>query len=164
MTPNRRTARQSAPGPMRRILRLFAPLALVGILSACAATFTNHGFVPPQEELEQILIGVDTRGTVEETIGRPSAAAGILRDEAWIYSAYRVRNYTYQAPEVIERDVVAISFDADGVVTNVERFGLEDGQLVQLSRRVTEGSVRDLGFFRQLMRNLGRVDLGGLGN
>jgi outer membrane protein assembly factor BamE (lipoprotein component of BamABCDE complex) len=149
---------------MRRILRLFAPLALVGILSACAATFTNHGFVPPQEELEQILIGVDTRGTIEETIGRPSAAAGILRDEAWIYSAYRVRNYTYQAPEVIERDVVAISFDADGVVTNVERFGLEDGQLVQLSRRVTEGSVRDLGFFRQLMRNLGRVDLGGLGN
>jgi hypothetical protein len=64
--------------------------------------------------------------------GRPSAAAGVTRDEAWIYSAYRVRNYTYQAPEVIERDVVAISFDADGVVSNVERFGLEDGQLVQL--------------------------------
>jgi len=148
---------------MRLLLRLFAPLALVGILSACAATFTNHGFVPPEQELEQILVGVDTRGTIEETIGRPSAAAGILRDEAWIYSAYRVRNYTYQAPEVIERDVVAISFDADGVVTNVERFGLEDGQLVQLSRRVTEGSVRDLGFFRQLMRNLGRVDLGALG-
>jgi len=163
MTPKRRTARRSALGPMRLLLRLFAPLALVGVLSACAATFTNHGFVPPEQELEQILVGVDTRGTIEETIGRPSAAAGILRDEAWIYSAYRVRNYTYQAPEVIERDVVAISFDADGVVTNVERFGLEDGQLVQLSRRVTEGSVRDLGFFRQLMRNLGRVDLGALG-
>jgi hypothetical protein len=86
------------------------------------------------------------------------------RDEAWIYSAYRVRNYTYQAPQVVERDVVAISFDADGVVSNVERFGLEDGQLVQLSRRTTESSVRDLGFFRQLMRNLGRVDLGALGN
>jgi outer membrane protein assembly factor BamE (lipoprotein component of BamABCDE complex) len=68
--------------------------------------------VPPDAELEQILVGVDTRGTIEETIGRPSAAAGVLREEAWIYSAYRVRNYTYQAPEVIERDVVAISFDA----------------------------------------------------
>jgi outer membrane protein assembly factor BamE (lipoprotein component of BamABCDE complex) len=75
-----------------------------------------------------------------------------------------VRNYTYQAPEVIERDVVAISFDAGGVVTNIERFGLEDGQLVQLSRRVTDSSVRDLGFFRQLMRNLGRVDLGSFGD
>jgi outer membrane protein assembly factor BamE (lipoprotein component of BamABCDE complex) len=144
-------------------VRLLAALATVGVLSACAATFTNHGFVPPQEELEQILVGVDTRGTIEDTIGPPSAAAGVTREEAWIYSAYRVRNYTYQAPQVIERDVVAISFDPDGVVSNVERFGLEDGQLVQLSRRTTESSVRDLGFFRQLMRNLGRVDLGALG-
>jgi len=50
---------------MRLLLRLFAPLALVGVLSACAATFTNHGFVPPEQELEQILVGVDTRGTIE---------------------------------------------------------------------------------------------------
>jgi outer membrane protein assembly factor BamE (lipoprotein component of BamABCDE complex) len=99
---------------------------------------------------------------VEETIGTP-AASGVLRNEAWIYSAYRVRNFAYQAPEVVERDVVAISFDADGVVSNIERFGLEDGQVIQLSRRVTETSVRDLGFFRQLMRNLGRFDLGTLG-
>jgi outer membrane protein assembly factor BamE (lipoprotein component of BamABCDE complex) len=74
-----------------------------------------------------------------------------------------VRNFAYQAPQVVERDVVAISFDGDGVVTNVERFGLEDGRAVQLSRRVTETSVRDLGFFRQLMRNFGRIDLGALG-
>jgi outer membrane protein assembly factor BamE (lipoprotein component of BamABCDE complex) len=147
---------------MIRHLRAALTVAAMGVLSACAATFTNHGFVPPQAELEQILVGVDTRGTIEETIGRPSAAAGVTRDEAWIYSAYRVRNYTYQAPQVIERDVVAISFDGDGVVSNIERFGLEDGQLVQLSRRVTESSVRDFGFFRQLMRNLGRVDLGNL--
>lgn len=143
-------------------LRFLVPLALIGFLSACAATFTNHGFVPPEAELQAIEVGVATRATVEETIGRPSATGGVLRDEAWIYSAYRVRNYTYQAPVVIERDVVAISFDEGGTVSNVERFGLEDGQLVQLSRRVTESSVRDLGFFRQLLRNVGRIDLGQL--
>jgi outer membrane protein assembly factor BamE (lipoprotein component of BamABCDE complex) len=141
-----------------------APVALIGVLSACAATFTNHGFVPLEEELAQIVVGSDTRDTIAETIGPPTAAAGITRDEAWIYSAYRVRNYTYQAPEVIERDVVAISFDGGGVVSNVERFGLDDGQLVQLSRRTTESSVQNQGFFRQLMRNLGRLDLGALGN
>jgi hypothetical protein len=60
-----------------RVSRWLAPVFLVGVLSACAATFTNHGFVPPDAELEQILVGVDTRGTVEETIGPPSAAAGV---------------------------------------------------------------------------------------
>lgn len=147
----------------RDTTRRVAAIAALMAVTACSATYTNHGFVPPEEDLAQVLVGVDTRGTVEETIGRPSAAAGVLRDEAWIYSAYRVRSFTYNEPEVIERDVVAISFDADGVVSNVERFGLEDGQVVQLSRRVTESSVADLGFFRQLLRNLGRVDLGALG-
>lgn len=159
MSRNRRTG----PTPWRRVARRLAPLALAGALSACAATFTNHGFVPPQEEIEQVLVGVDTRGTVEETIGRPSAA-GVLRDEAWIYSAYRVRTYAFQEPQVVERDVLAISFDADGVVSNVERFGLQDGQIVQLSRRVTESTVQNQSFFRQLLTNLGRVDLGTLGN
>ena len=35
-----------------------------------------------------------------------------------------------------ERQVVAISFNESGTVTNVERFGLERGQIVVLSRRV----------------------------
>ena len=140
--------------------RLLLAAALSLGLAACAATFSNHGYVPPEAELQQISVGVDTRETVAEAVGRPSTS-GVLRDEAWIYSAYRVRNYTYQEPQVIERDVVAISFDAAGRVSNVERFGLEDGRIVQLSRRVTETTVRDLGFFRQLMRNLGRFDLGG---
>lgn len=153
-----------------RILHTVTPLArrlalLLGLwigLAACAATFTNHGFVPRDDELAALAVGVDTRDTVAETIGRPSAT-GVLRDEAWIYSAYRVRNYTYQAPQVTEREVVAISFDGGGRVSNVERFGLEDGRLVTLSRRVTENSVRDLGFLRQLLRNLGRFDLGTIG-
>jgi outer membrane protein assembly factor BamE (lipoprotein component of BamABCDE complex) len=146
-----------------RIARRAALTAgLVAGLSGCAATFTNHGFVPRKDELAALALGVDTRDTVAETIGRPSAT-GVLRDEAWIYSAYRIRNYTYQAPEVIEREVVAISFDGAGRVANVERFGLEDGQVVTLSRRVTENTVRDLGFVRQLLRNLGRFDLGTIG-
>jgi outer membrane protein assembly factor BamE (lipoprotein component of BamABCDE complex) len=156
------TRRPDPSSRPRRTARLGAAALLAVLLTACSATYTNHGFVPPDTELEQVLVGVDTRGTVEETIGRP-AASGVLRDEAWIYAAYRVRSFAYQAPEVVERDVVAISFDEAGVVSNIERFGLEDGQVVELSRRVTETSVRDLGFFRQLMRNLGRLDLGALG-
>lgn len=145
-----------------RLPRFCVAMVLTVALAACSATFTNHGYVPPEEDLQSVLVGVDTRGTVEETIGRP-AASGVLRDEAWIYNAYRVRTFAYQAPEVVERDLVAISFDADGVVSNIERFGLEDGRAVQLSRRVTESTISELGFFRQILSNFGRFDLGSLG-
>ena len=38
---------------------------------------------------------------------------------------------------------------------NVEKFGLQDGRVIVLSRRVTESNVKGLGFLRQLLGNLG---------
>lgn len=138
--------------------RLALGLGLLLGLAACSATYANHGYVPPPEILSQISLG-DSREEVAEIAGAPGSA-GVVRDEAWFYTQYRVRTYLYNAPQVVERDIVAISFSDAGRVTNIERFGLEDGQIVQLSRRVTESSVRDQGFLRQILANFGRINLG----
>jgi len=58
--------------------------------------------------------------------------------------------------------VVAISFNQAGVVENVERFGLEDGRVIVLSRRVTEANVKGISFLRQLFGSLGRLSAGDL--
>lgn len=137
---------------------LFAAVVALG-LAACSATYDNHGYVPTDGDLAEITPGRDTRETVAETVGTP-ISSGVIRDEAWFYTAYRVRNFAYQAPEVVERDILAISFDDRGVVTNIERFGLEDGRVVQLSRRVTTSSVQDVGFLRSILSNFGRINLG----
>ena len=130
-------------------------------LSACAASFRNHGYIPPQEVLDDIVVGVDTRASVEETAGSPTSA-GLLNDSGYYYVRSRVRSYAFTAPQVIERQVLAISFDGSGVVSNIERFGLEDGRVITLERRVTDRSVEDNTFLRQLLRNLGRVRPAGL--
>jgi outer membrane protein assembly factor BamE (lipoprotein component of BamABCDE complex) len=151
--------RQSISQAIRRSGRgVLLAAGLLASLAACSATYSNHGYVPPPEVLSEIAIGA-TREQVAELAGAPSTA-GVMRDEAWFYTQYRVRNFTYNAPEVIERDIVAISFSEAGRVTNIERFGLEDGQIVQLSRRVTESSVRDIGLLRQILSNFGRINLG----
>lgn len=135
-------------------------IALAG-LAACSATYTNHGYVPSDVELENVLVGSDTRGTVEEVIGKPSST-GVLSDGAWYYISSRIRYYTYNKPEVIERTILAISFDQNDTVTNIERFGLEDGKVVKFSRRVTDSGVGGTSFFRQLVRNLGNFNPGQL--
>lgn len=140
-------------------VRLGLAVFAIALTGACSATYDLHGYVPLEEDLAAITPGIDTRDTIEDTIGQPSAA-GVMRDEAWFYSAYRVRNFAYRAPEIIERDVVAISFEEDGTVRNIERFALEDGQVVQLSRRVTENSIREVTFLSQLLRNFGRINIG----
>lgn len=140
-------------------IRVAGLCVLVVGLTACAATFRNHGYVPDDTDLQSLIVGVDTRDTVEASVGRPSAS-GVLQGNAWYYVQSRVRNFAYRAPETVERQVVAISFAADGTIANIERFGLEDGRVVSLSRRVTETSVREFGLIQQLLRNFGNISIG----
>ncbi|QBY00751.1 outer membrane protein assembly factor BamE [Rhodophyticola sp. CCM32] len=144
--------------PIWQRLRLgLAALAVCGA-AGCAATFNNHGYIPPEEELTAIVPGVDTRESLETSIGTPGAA-GVMRDEAWFYTDYRVRNFIYRAPQITERNIIAVSFDDEGVVQNIERFGLEDGQVVRLSRRVTDGGIEEVTLLRQILQNFGRIDV-----
>jgi len=132
-------------------------VAVLGLaaLTACTAQYRDHGYIPREEELSQIAVGSDTKDSVTEKVGAPSTA-GLLSDSGFYYVGSRVRTYGMFRPQVVEREVVAISFSSQGVVTNVERFGLEKGRVVPLARRVTSSSTANKNFIRQLLGNLGR--------
>lgn len=130
--------------------------------SGCTQQFANHGYVPTQEELDSVVVGKDTRETVTQNIGAPSSA-GLLRDSGFYYVKSRKRSFGFLAPREVERQVVAISFDTRGVVSNVERFGLEKGQVVALERRVTSSAVNNNSFLRQLLGSIGNFSPAALG-
>ncbi|WP_298847760.1 outer membrane protein assembly factor BamE [uncultured Ruegeria sp.] len=140
--------------PATKSLVFIVCLAVAG---ACTPIFKNHGYVPPAEELAEIKVGVDTRDSVEEAIGAPGAS-GVVQESGYYYVRSRVRHYGPKRPEVVSRELVAISFDQRGVVRNIERFGLEDGIVVPLERRVTDSNVQDKGFLRQLLGNIGNFN------
>lgn len=127
-------------------------------LSGCAPTTQVHGYVPSPEEIARITPGVDTFATVEETLGLPSGS-GLLRDRAWYYVQSTFENYTYNPPRVIDRTIVAVSFNENGVVSAVNRYGIEDGRIVNLTTRITETGGRQLGVIEQLFGNI--TNLGG---
>ena len=138
---------------MKRVALAVALSVTVSVTVACTTQFRNHGYVPPEEELDRIEIGLDTRDSVAQLVGRPSSL-GVLDVSGWYYVQSRYSQFAYQKPKEIDRQVVAISFDEAGKVENVERFGLEDGKVVVLSRRVTDSNVKGIGFLRQLFGNL----------
>ncbi len=131
-------------------------IGLAVLITGCAATYRNHGYVPSDEDLARIEVGVDTRETVAVEVGRPSAA-GLLNDVGWYYVQSRWKHAGAFSPKEENRQVVAITFTEDGVVENVERFGLEQGRVVALSRRVTESNIKGLSFLSQLLGNIGKL-------
>lgn len=134
-------------------------LGLIGavlLIAACSTIYRNHGYVPTDDELALVEVGVDTRETVSEKIGRPTAS-GLLNDTGWFYVQSRWAYRGAFEPKEIERQVVSITFTEAGQVQNIERFGLERGKVVPLSRRVTESSVRGLSVIQQLLGSFGRI-------
>jgi outer membrane protein assembly factor BamE (lipoprotein component of BamABCDE complex) len=145
--------------------RLFAAAGLaVGLAaSGCAPTYTTHGFTPAAEELDQITAGLDTRESVFRRLGNPSMA-GTFEGDEWFYVASRIERYAFYEPKVVDRTVVVIAFDDAGVVESVERYGLEEGRVVDLVTRTTPTYGRELTVLQQLFGNVGRVDPGRLLN
>jgi outer membrane protein assembly factor BamE (lipoprotein component of BamABCDE complex) len=130
-------------------------------LAACSSIYRNHGFVPTDEDLATLEVGKDTRETAGPKVGRPSAS-GLLNDTGWFYVQSRWEYRGALPPKEIDRQVVALTFSEQGTLANVERFGLERGQIVPLSRRVTESNVKGMGVLRQLFSNFGRLSAGQL--
>jgi len=133
--------------------------ACIVVLSGCSSTYKFHGYAPSEDELADVIVGADTRETVEEIIGKPTSS-GLLEDGSWYYVATKVEHRTYKAPKAVERELVAVSFDDAGVVSNIERFGLEDGRVVTLTRRVTDLPVKGPSVLSQIIGNIGNFNLG----
>lgn len=130
--------------------------AILG-LTACTAQYRNHGYIPSEDDLANVIVGVDTRNSVTETIGAPSTQS-FIDERGYYYVRSRVRHYGMLEPEVINREIVAISFDSAGTVQNIERYGLEDGRVVTLSRRVTDVPGGSPSFLKRILSALGGFD------
>lgn len=145
----------------RHGLRKAALMLGLAATVACSPVYRNHGYVPAEDELALVEVGVDTRETVGQKIGRPSTS-GLLNDDGWYYVQSRYRHIGPREPKEIERQVLVVAFNEAGVVENIGRYGLEDGQVVEISRRVTETNIKGITLIQQLLGSFGRVQAGDL--
>ena len=141
--------------------KLALAFVVVAALGACTTQYRTHGYMPPEEDLQQIVPGVDTKASVEDLIGVPNAS-GVLDSSGYYYIESDVKHFAWQRPQVVDRQILAITFDEAGVVDNITTYGLEDGRVVTLNRRVTQSADSNIGFIKKLFGNIGGLDLGGL--
>lgn len=142
----------------RQLIAIGFAVPLLGAVG-CTRMYSNHGYVPTDEDLAMVVVGQTNQAELEGLVGRPGSQ-GVLTGSSWYYVGSRWERYGARPPREIDRQVVAISFDEIGTVTNVERFGLERGRIVVLSQRVTDTGVAGSGILRQLFRNLGNFNAG----
>ena len=134
-----------------------AAVAAALALGACSPIYRNHGYAPTESELAALQLGVDTRDSVAATLGRPTTS-GVLEGQGFYYVQSRFRHFGLLEPQEVSREVLALSFAADGTLGAIERFDLSSGRAVPISRRTTPGVFADPGFLAQISANFGGID------
>lgn len=135
---------------------------IAAALGACSPTLDIHGNIPKPEIVQGIAAGETTRDQVSEMLGTPSTVA-TFDESAWYYVGKRTSRVAFLEPEILERQVLVIRFDENGVVKQVERLDKEDGRAVAIVARATPTRGRELTIIEQLIGNVGRFGGGGPG-
>lgn len=139
-------------------------IALMGwtAVVGCSPTIHSHGYTPRANELDEISVGTDTRQSIQQKLGRPSTISAFT-DAEWYYISVKTETMAFYSPEVIEQRVVTVTFDDTGTVTDIGRYGLEDGQVIDLVTRTTPTSGRQLTIVQQIFGNIGRFNAESVG-
>ena len=122
-------------------------------LSCCS---TNQvGDIPPTVRIHAVKAGKHTKEDVVRLLGSPTSIT-LFEKESWLYIESKEQNRIFLPAKEIDRKIVKITFNADGVVSKVKELSLENGRDIAIDDTVTPISGKDLSVIDELIGNFGR--------
>lgn len=126
-------------------------------LGACHANLEVRGYIPEEELLQKVVVGVP-KSEVEVIMGSPSTTATFSKPETWYYISRRVERVTFLEEKLLDQRVVEIEFDQGGRVSGVKRYFADDRRDIVPVERITPTHGKELGALEQLFGNVGRFN------
>ncbi len=137
-------------------IRLIA-LAFTFAVAACSPTLDSRGFVANEDALASLEPGQNSRTDVSQALGTPSTQ-GTFGNDTWYYMSERTETVAFLRPKVIERKIIAITFDQADLIEDIFIYTEADGQPVKLVSRVTPTAGNEFTLIQQIFGNLGRFN------
>jgi len=126
------------------------------LLPACQGSVAVRGNMPDLDELAAVTPGSDSREDVLNLLGTPSTLS-TFKQNKWYYIGQKVEQYAFFKPEVIDRQILVVSFDDNGIVDQTELLSLDDAFTVDPVSRETPTEGVDFTLMQQLFGNFGRL-------
>lgn len=142
-------------GVKSRVAVLFLAAGLVGGLAACSPQVIQHGHTIDPESLARITPGVTSREEVARLMGSPSALA-TFEDDRWYYVTQRRENHSFFQSDITEQEVVTITFDARGIVSELDQHGMDQAMAIEPDPDSTQTLGNEMTVVEQLIGNVGR--------
>ena len=124
------------------------------ILSSCAPLTKVSGYVPLENELADLKVGLSTKAEILEYLGEPlSLNSG--SSKTMIYVQQRVETIAFLQPRVKDRTVIQLTFDDSGILSHIKRFHGVTTEQFTPEEEVIVSDGRKLTFWQQMFGNIG---------
>ena len=126
---------------------------------ACTRIKDTKGYISDESLTAQIMPGTDNAESVRRLLGRPSLESD-YEGKTWYYISRKTEQLAFLWPEAEEHDVLVVTFGANDAVTSVTKLGKDQVADVSPADGATPTRGRTLGFWEQLLGDLGRYSGG----
>lgn len=137
-------------------MKRFGLIALLLVLPACTPTQATRGNIVEDYRMAEIIPGVSTRTNVLQSLGSPTTQAP-FDENVWYYLGQKTEKRGIFDPKVVDKKVVVVAFNEDGVVDAIDRIDAEMMNVPHV-RRKTPTSGNDITVMQQLLGNVGRFN------
>lgn len=135
--------------------RTIAISLFLGITAAsCSPIVNNRGYVEQPNTVDRLEVGKQNKDEVYDLLGSPSTKA-TFDEDTWYYISSRTERRAFFKDKTVDRKILALSFDESDILSNIGNYGLEDGQVVDVSGRKTPTRGKELTFLEQMFGNIG---------
>jgi len=138
-----------------KIVSIATALVFVSALSACAPRIQTRGNLPDQDRVDELKAGDISKNEVAEILGSPSTT-GSFGNEAWFYISERTETLAWFEPKIMERKVLVLEFDKEGVLAEKYTVGLDAANKVIPNDRQTPTHGNKMTVIEQLVGNFRR--------
>ncbi len=146
--------------PSRLLPRSAFGLALLLGLGACSffeARSQVRGNLVDQDVLKELVPGTSTRADATALLGSPTSKAA-FDDNTWIYIGEVTQKQIARTQEVLNQQVIVLTFNDGGVLQKVRRLNQDDSLPVDVASGATPSPGSEASVLQQLFGSIGRYN------
>ena len=136
-------------------------LCTIVLLTGCMPTHNTQGNFVDMDIVKQLIPGRSTKSEIREALGPPTTTNLFIKQDTWYYIGEKTEKTSFFQPDVKERLVIEITFDAEGVAGKIKVYDEKDGIPVKMDKKITPAYGRDPSFLADVFGNFGKYEAPG---
>lgn len=133
---------------------LMVCIAFVAI-TGCEGRIDVRGSKPDPKFVREIMPGIHKKSDVQRRLGTPSTVA-MFDNEVWYYINGRIKTVSFFEPTLLERKILIIRFNKNGVVKKIEYKDTTEQKPAEFVQRKTPTKGKELNALQQIFGNIGK--------